>query len=344
MTEIAAIDPGIEKTPLHLLPPERAARRLLLRQVKQAESAGQRLAIGDDPRALHDFRVALRRFRALERAYRPWLGEALPKKLRRRLRDLVRSTGPARDSEVQLEWLAGQGAAPRPAERPGYQWLRRQLEDRQRRGYAAIRGAAPIEFASLATLLRAGLTLPSPSSATSLAAVAGSQLAPLAAQLGADFDAIAADGEMRQVHEARLLVKRARYVLEPVAAALPQGKELSRELGELQELLGGLHDAEVLGDTLGEAAAEAGAARYRELVAAALDEDAPVPRRRGDERAGLGALARRVQAQMREGSAGLQQRLRGGDIAALLRRLAGAAEALAASAPAPDVPAAMLPR
>src|SRR6516225_6950220 len=104
MTEIAASEAGADKTPLHLLPPERAARKLLLRQVKQAESAGQRLAIGDDPEALHDFRVALRRFRAQERAYRPWLGDALPKKLRRRLHDLVRSTGPARDSEVQLEW------------------------------------------------------------------------------------------------------------------------------------------------------------------------------------------------------------------------------------------------
>jgi CHAD domain-containing protein len=330
MTEAAA-----DKTPLHLLPPERAARKLLLRQVKQAESAGQRLAIGDDPEALHEFRVALRRFRAQERAYRPWLGDALPKKLRRRLRDLVRSTGPARDSEVQLEWLAGQGAAPRPNQRCGYQWLRQQLEDRERRAYAAIRGAAPMEFAALAALLRAGLTLPAPPGAGSLAAVAGTQLRSLAAQLGSDFEALAADGEMRQVHDARLLIKRARYMLEPVAPALARGRELSRELGGLQELLGGIHDAEVLGGTLSEAAAEAGALRYRKAVAAALDEDAtgPSKRRQGDERAGLTELAQRVQAQMQQGRAELQARLGNGAITALLRHLAEAAETLAALAP-----------
>lgn len=345
MTEGPALEAGADKTPLHLLPPERAARKLLLRQVKQAESAGQRLAIGDDPAALHDFRVALRRFRALERAYRPWLGDALPRKLRRRLRELVRSTGPARDSEVQLEWLAQQGAAPRPSERCGYQWLRQQLEDRERRAYAAIRGAAPMEFAALAALLRAGLTLPSPSSTTSLAAVAGSQLKSLAAQLRGDFEMLAADGEMRQVHDARLLIKRARYMLEPLAPALAQGRELARELGGLQELLGGVHDAEVLGATLSEAAALAGAARYREAVAAALEEGAtgPSKRRQGDERAGLTGLAQRVQAQMQQGRAELQARLGNGAIAALMRRLAEAAETLAATAPLLAPPPAATP-
>jgi CHAD domain-containing protein len=348
MTEPGALDPiAAERMPLPLLPPERAVRKLLLRQLRQAEGAGQRLAVGEDPDALHDFRVALRRFRATERAYRPCLGEALPKKLRKRLQELVRSTGPARDSEVQLEWLRQQAAALRPNQRPGYQWLRRRVEDRQRRAYAAIRGAVPMQFVALGTLLRGALAMPAESSPRSFAAAAAEQLRPLAAELSADFAALGEDAGMSHVHAARLLVKRARYVLEPVAPALEQGRELSRELAGLQELLGAMHDAEVLGLSLGDAAAEAGAARYRALVAGALgeaaDDSMPLPRRRGDERAGLTALAQQVQAQMRSGRAALLDKIRSGEVARLLQRLDQAAATLAALQPATVVvPAAAL--
>lgn len=348
MTEREPIEsaPGGERTPLHRLPPERAARQLLARQLKSAEKAGQRLAVGEDPEALHDFRVALRRFRAIERAYRDWVAEALPKKLRKRLSELVRSTGPARDSEVQLHWLESQHAVLRPNQRSGYQWLRRRLEERQRQGYAAIRGAVPIEFAALGAQLRAALTMPCASSPTSFAQVTGAQLRSLLAELGASFAAISGDEEqIAHVHEARLLVKRARYLLEPLTEALPEIKPLVQDLAALQDLLGQMHDAEVLGGSLGEAAAEAGAARYRALVQQVLEQPgegqyAPAAARRGgDERAGLTALALQVQAQMRSGRAGLLARVRGGEVAQLLQRLAAAAELLAPRAALDHAPA-----
>jgi CHAD domain-containing protein len=331
------------KTPLHRLPPERAARRLLAKQLKHAEAAGQRLALGEDPEALHDFRVALRRFRSLERAHRAWVEDALPKKLRKRLQELVGSTGPARDCEVQLQWLEAQRAGLRPNQRPGYQWLRRRLEDRQRQGYAAVRAALPIQFAGLSALLRAALTLPAAASPTSFAQASAAQLQPLLDALRGSFAAIAAADEMAPVHAARLLVKRARYLLEPLAPALPDGKDLVRQLGGLQELLGRMHDAEVLGHSLGEAAAEAGAARYRELVRQSLGEGVEAygpspPGRRGDERAGLSALAQRVRAQMQEGRGGLLAKIRAGEVAALLQRLELAAELLA-GLPLPAEPA-----
>lgn len=336
MIDREAIDEaaGAERLALHLLAPERAARRLLSRQLKNAEAAGHRLAIGDDPQALHDFRVALRRFRSIERAHREWIADALPKKLRKRLRELVQSTGPARDSEVQLGWLDAQRAALRPNQRTGYQWLRRRLEDRMRQGYSAIRGAVPLEFASLSALLRAALAMPAVSTPTSFARVTGERLKPLLAELGGGFTDIGDDEEkMAHVHAARLLVKRVRYLLEPVAAALPDGKDLVRQLGGLQDLLGAMHDAEVLGVSLGEAAADAGAARYRALVRQALgegvDEFGPVARQRSDERAGLTALARRAREQMRGGRAELLTKIRGGEVAALMQRLDAAAEQLA---------------
>ena len=334
--------PGLGEEPLHQLAPERAARWLLSRQLRHAEAAAQQLIGGEDPEALHDFRVALRRFRSIERAHREWVAEALPKKLRKHLRELVQSTGPARDSEVQLGWLDAQRAALRPNQRTGYQWLRRRLEDRQRQGYAAIRAAVPLEFTSLSALLRAALAMPGESTPTSFAQVTGEQLKPLFAELSGSFTDIGDDEEkMAHVHAARLLVKRARYLLEPVAAALPDGKDLVRQLGTLQDLLGGMHDAEVLGVSLGEAAADAGAARYRALVRQALgegvDEFGPVARQRSDERAGLTALARRAREQMRGGRTELLARIRGGEVTALMQRLEAAAQQLAPPRPS-DLP------
>jgi CHAD domain-containing protein len=320
-----------ERGPLHAMAPERAARKLLLRQLKDAENAGQRLASGDDPEALHDFRVALRRFRSIERAYRSWVEEALPKKLRKRLRELVHSTGPVRDSEVQLHWLERQRVALRPNQRVGYQWLQRRLEERQRQGYVAIRGRLTLEFASLAGLLRAALAMPCEASFSSFAQITGEKLQPLLGELEQDFAAIGNGAEVSRVHDARLLVKRARYLLEPVAPALEQGKAMVGELAALQDLLGGIHDAEVLGASLDEAAAEAGAARYRGLVRQALEEATGFSpaQRRGDERAGLTLLAQRVREQEQAAHANLRRKVRGGEVQGLLRRLHEAARLLA---------------
>jgi CHAD domain-containing protein len=322
---------GKEPAPLFTLAPEQAARKLLLRQLKHAEAAGRRLADGKDARALHDFRVALRRLRALERSYRTWLEEALPKKLRKGLRDLGHRTGPARDGEVQLAWLEGQRQSLRPHQRSGYAWLKRRLEERVRDGYASIRAEVPLAFASLATLLRAALLMPCEGSAESFAQVTGVHLRLLAEALAADL-ADVETAEIGKLHAARLLAKRARYLLEPVAEAVDGGGRLVADLTALQDLLGELNDAEVLGATLANAAADAGAARFRELVQRSLEEASggeaePSPR---DERAGLAALARRVRGRHQSAHLEVKARFRRGELQDLMARLAAAAETLAA--------------
>ncbi|MDR3416335.1 MAG: CHAD domain-containing protein [Nevskia sp.] len=335
MTDPASITSNQDGGPvaLYRLAPERAARRLLSRQLKQAEAAGQRLAAGEDPEALHDFRVALRRFRSLERAHRTWLGDAMPKKLRKRLKLLVHSTGPARDSEVQLEWLDAQRAALRPNQRPGHHWLRCRLEERQRRGYTEVRSCLASEFIGLSLALRRALAVPAQTSPMSFARVSGEQLKPLLKELRGEFAAVSGEDGVQHIHAARLLVKRARYLLEPVAAAFDGGEALVRELGRLQDQLGSIHDAEVLGQSLVEAAEAAGAMRYHSLVTRALGHDleefGPVARRRGDERAGLTALAQRVQAEFQQTRARLHADIRAGRVEDLLLRVDAAVEALA---------------
>ena len=89
-------------------PVRRVTRTVALGHLADAVAARARLAAAADAEALHDFRVALRRLRSWERAFRPYFEDELPKKLRRKLRDLARDTGASRDLEVHLAWLAEQ--------------------------------------------------------------------------------------------------------------------------------------------------------------------------------------------------------------------------------------------
>src|ERR1051325_8498431 len=106
---------SMPKAPPDLLarPAGNAAALIGLTLLEGARAALGRLADPDDTEALHDFRVALRRLRSTLRGFRPELGDAVPKKLQRRLRDLARTTGAGRDAEVQLAWIRDHAGAPR---------------------------------------------------------------------------------------------------------------------------------------------------------------------------------------------------------------------------------------
>src|SRR5688572_28267928 len=112
-------------------PAEEAVRRLAIAELARAEAARERLVEGDRDEALHDLRVALRRLRSLLRSHRTEFSLEFPKKLVRKLGALASSTNPGRDAEVQVSWLAPLAVALKPAERPGYQGLLRQLEERR---------------------------------------------------------------------------------------------------------------------------------------------------------------------------------------------------------------------
>ena len=323
---LAAVPPRSDRA-LWRMAPESAARRLLLRHLDKADTALHKLAHGEDAHALHDFRVALRRFRAMERAYRPWLDDAVPQKLRRRLRDLVRLTGPARDAEVQLDWLQGQREGLHPAQMAGYRWLLARIEDRQRDAAARVRDEVVSAFPALAGRLSAGLRLACAESDSSLARATGERLKPLLAELSAELSACA-EGQ-GDIHPARLLAKQVRYLLEPVAEALAEGEVLVREVTQLQDLLGDINDSRVLAQTVADAAGEAATAQWREQLQAALHE--LVPARRADGRPGLIALARRLGGQERHRLVAFRTLREQGADQALMDRLAIATRQLLAA-------------
>jgi len=108
------------KRPDNLLaaPAPGAAHRIALSLLDAATAARERLPDTGDAEALHDFRVAMRRLRSTLRAYQPQLEAVVPAKLRRRLRDLARATGEARDVEVQISWLERQRTSSRRRDAP----------------------------------------------------------------------------------------------------------------------------------------------------------------------------------------------------------------------------------
>jgi hypothetical protein len=106
----------------------RVVRLVALGHLADAAGARDRLSRGSDDEALHDFRVALRRFRSWERAFREYTRDDISKKRRRQLRDLARDTGASRDLEVHLAWLADQRESLTGRERPGLGWLLSTLD------------------------------------------------------------------------------------------------------------------------------------------------------------------------------------------------------------------------
>ncbi len=167
-----------------------AVRSLLLELLDTAAQCAERLTDSDDSEALHDFRVALRRLNANQRAYRAPLGVKLGKGVRR----LARTTNVARDREVQLDWLRLQrkeSAAPARADLDALiDKLERAHEDEREHAYPQWQSA----FAKLAVKLRRRLESVPPDDDTQeiFAVVAGAQLQVLGDKLKQGLAAIEA--------------------------------------------------------------------------------------------------------------------------------------------------------
>ncbi len=261
-----------------------------------------RLGQPGDVEALHDFRVALRRFRSLLRVYGDLTEEAVPRRLRRRLRRLARATNASRDLEVKLDWLAPQAETLRPRERTGHKWLTgRLITERDEADRAAMR-LLEHDVVPLARTLEHRLGEPSPVAAPGLpfAAATARLLREYSHELERDLDRVRTIEDQEEAHDARIAGKRVRYLLEPLTAVLPLAGDLVDRLRALQDLLGEMHDADVAAFVIAEAmedAATEGGQRVAERLRSAdtLDAKALRRERRRDPMPGLLALASRVQ-------------------------------------------------
>jgi CHAD domain-containing protein len=211
----------------------RGARLIALDRLDRAGDEADRLS--NNPHsldALHDLRVALRRVRSWLRAFRPDLEDSV--------------------ADVQVEWL-------RQAAKDGDETLRRGAKRlieliRIERGVAG----APLNGNSLVTfdkersrLMKRLSTVsepvrPPPAAPPTLAAAIGSRLPGHLEALRQALDLVRTADDDAEAHAARIAAKRLRYLLEP-AEDVRGSKSLVKLLKSLQDDLGELHDAHLLG-------------------------------------------------------------------------------------------------
>ena len=321
-------------------PAAHAAAVIGLAHLDEARAAVARLADPEDAEALHDFRVGLRRLRTLLRAFRPELGDAVPKRLQRRLREMTRATTAARDAEVQLTWVRVQRGE--VGRRPGLSWFVARLAARRERAYADVGDHVVPAFRVLERRVRRALNhaaAPTGPAGPLFAAAAARGIRDQATALEQELAAARAPRDADAIHAARIAAKRLRYLLESLAGDGTPAAVLVDRLKGLQDLLGALHDLQVLSEELGDAVADAAAERARRLHALALH---PRPhtrehlRRPAPATAGPLALARLAAGERERGFAQLERDWRTVGLAALLRDVRALADALAAAPPAPS--------
>lgn len=240
---------------------EESSRLLALHYLEQIDSAEQRLADPADQEALHDFRVGLRRLRSCIRAYQEPLEGSVGRKLRKRLRTLARATNDGRDTEVQLVWVAKQAREAAPEDLPGFFWFGGRLESRKQDTLDRETADVGRRYRKISARLRQRLEVlridlgdGGARRQATFGEVTGQLVQQEVVRLADELSLVVDDGRVEEAHEARIAVKRLRYLLEPVARLRAQ--VLIPRLKEAQDLLGEHHDMHVLVGEIAAARAE----------------------------------------------------------------------------------------
>jgi CHAD domain-containing protein len=222
--------------------------RLIIRSGEPAPSLRRhRPEAEEDPEAVHDFRVALRRLRSRLQAFRPILGDAISKRSEQRLRRLLRIAGPARDLQVGRELLleiAGtrQSLVAVEARRVAGRFQREEFGARRRLVRAVVRDLSA-DAARLAEELQPVLAgAMDPSLAAAMASLLKRRLRKVRSTMGK----LVRGSRMESYHAARIAVKRLRYLLEAFDGTSRLAATAVLRLTALQDALGRLNDELVL--------------------------------------------------------------------------------------------------
>jgi CHAD domain-containing protein len=240
-------------TPELLGQPARLVARSLgrLHLLKVLEEAA-RLVTEDDPEAVHDFRVALRRLRSWLEAFRPLLDDTVSGSSERRMRRLSRVAGDARDLQVQCESLRGIGESGNAALAREAHRIERRLGKEEGRARSKLLQKVvedlPVSAAKLAAQLKQAERAPGGTPATEpTAAVAMAQLlAERLVEMESSLRRLKRPGHTELAHQARIATKRLRYLLEAFGSSSRLAATAALRLAEVQDEFGRLHDAQLL--------------------------------------------------------------------------------------------------
>lgn len=308
---------------------EESARRLALKSLAAARTAERRLDDRSDREALHDFRVAIRRLRSQLRAYRPQLQNAVRAKDRKRLRAIQRATGAGREAEVALEWLTKQHGDLAPEHLAGLNWLSSIMLERRRTCAESLDSELRASFRQTAekleerlAIMRSEQNLLAEQPHVSFARTLANQVEAHGTDLLVNLGQIASVEQTEQLHRARIVAKRLRYLLEPVRAYAGEAQLVVKKSKKLQELLGDLNDVHVLMREIERSFEGSMQEKARRLRNSVRGGDLERARREASvsEWAGLVELYGRLERERRELVSTLRDRWLGGDLDILVAR------------------------
>jgi CHAD domain-containing protein len=331
-------------------PADEGCRRIALGQLETLVAARARLDDRDDTEALHDFRVAMRRLRSWIRAFDDDLRQSVRGRYRRRLRDMSRAAGAARDAEVHVAWLRDADESLEGAEKIGSEWLLKRAVDQQRLANATFNETVAELFAGTTQALAEDIAvynmridLRDPTPRRTFAQAAAPLIQADATALGDRLAAVQTSQDQTLAHAARIAGKRLRYLLEPIADAVEGAPALVKRLRNLQDTIGEMHDVHVMSLEIIQASEEAGAEQARRVATALLESETGAKEAREqharDPRLGLLAVAAQLRTRGESAFTDLQLRWLGdhardltNDAREIVERISGAAPASPSSA------------
>jgi CHAD domain-containing protein len=232
-------------------------RFMLDRSLAELEAQDPGVRLGEDPEALHRFRVATRRARALIRSTSSFLGDALAP-LDAELHWLAGLLGPVRDLDVLLARLQQEVAALDIDQRGGESILAMLQEAREEARDALLAGISSPRYTKLLAAFEAAMSaLPPLEEDDALRPAAATAFKKLRKHAGRLDD----DPTDEALHALRKRGKRARYAGE--LAGLHGDRRIQRfvrAVEELQDVVGEHQDSVVAEEWIRQVARRAAAA------------------------------------------------------------------------------------
>lgn len=224
--------------------------KLIQEQLKNTRRNLKKIGKREHEESLHDFRVSLRRLRVWLKVVGCETHFLLLKSDRKRVKHLVKLTNEARDLEVRLSLFRRHLSSVELVDKEASN-LQRKWKAQIDKGYrhlakAALKDMKKVEPGVKKIIARLRRT----SRVTHEPLPLRDWLLPVLRDHARKTDdalaKIKSIGDKRQCHEARLLAKALRYLIEPVSNELAHSSDLLILLRRIQDLLGGLRDAQML--------------------------------------------------------------------------------------------------
>ena len=206
--------------------------------------------LGDDPNALHDHRVAVRRLRAMLRAGRPLLDQRWADDLRQSWRTAGRALADVRDLDVLLTQVETDAQALDEPMRSGARDLLERLQTRRDQAHRELSDAlCEAWYVSLLNRLERAVEAPRFAGSGSLS----KELRKEHRRAQRHVRRLAKQPSDRDLHEVRKAVKRARYAAELGDAVGAKGtRKYIKRAKDIQDVLGDHQDAIVAANVLAE--------------------------------------------------------------------------------------------